>query len=99
MRLSLMINQRSILGVLRISEVVMHCTYILDQTYRYKNQRFLQSRRISCPRAETDDSRDSRQIFGAFIPSTETDIFAEFKILNFEPRQIISPMHATDCKC
>src|SRR5271156_5691624 len=72
-----------------------HALYILDQTYCYKNQRFLQSRRISCPRAETNDSRDNRQIFGAFIPSTETDIFAEFK---FSTSSHLT-MHATDCKC
>ena len=77
-----MINQRAHSG--RFEDFRSgQALYILDQTNCYKNQRFLQSRRISCPRAETDDSRDNRQIFGAFVPSTETDIFAEFKILNF----------------
>jgi hypothetical protein len=49
MRLSLMINQRHISG--RFEDFRSgHALYILDQTYCYKNQRFLQSRRISYSR-------------------------------------------------
>jgi hypothetical protein len=76
-----------------------HPLYILDHTYCYTNPKISPIPEDFKPAAETDNSRDNSQAFGAFIPSTETDIFAGFTIFNFQLSQTCSSMHATDCKC